>query len=137
MKALKVILPFLLFFFSIQDISAQVYRFKADSFSILEKTKSGKWGKWTDFNDSPVVITLDGKKDRIVVNSQEIQIYRILAYGEKVIDKNQETIPVKCADNEGGLCTILIVTKKNEGNRKQFYINYDDVKIVYNVYVAD
>ncbi|WP_432672336.1 hypothetical protein [Flavobacterium sp. SM2513] len=137
MKALKVILPFLLFFFSIQDISAQVYRFKADSFSILEKTKNGKWGKWTDFNESPVVITLDGKKDRIVVNSQEIQIYRILAYGEKVIDKNQETIPMKCADNEGGLCTILIVTKKNEGNRKQFYINYDDVKIVYNVYVAD
>ena len=35
---------------------------------------------------------------------------------------------MKCADNEGGLCTILIVTKKNEKNRKQFYINYDDVK---------
>ena len=135
MKILKVITPFFLLLFSIQNVSAQVYRFKADSFSILEKVKEGKWGKWTDFNNSPVVITLDGTKDRIVVNSQEIQIYRILAYGEKVEDKNQETIPMKCADNEGGLCTILIVTKKNEGNRKQFYINYDDVKIVYNVYV--
>lgn len=48
----------------------------------------------------------------------------------------EETIPMKCADNEGGLCTIFIVTKKNEENRKQFYINYDDVKIVYNVYVS-
>ena len=135
MKILKVITPFFLLLFSIQKVSAQVYLFKTDSFSILEKVKEGKWGKWTDFNNSPVVITLDGTKDRIVVNSQEIQIYRILAYGEKVEDKNQETIPMKCADNEGGLCTILIVTKKNEGNRKQFYINYDDVKIVYNVYV--
>lgn len=135
MKVIKVIIPFFILFFSIQNISAQVYRFKADSFSIIEKNANGKWGKWADFNNTPLVIILDGKKDRIVVNSQEIQMYRILAYGEKIIEKNQETIPMKCADNNGGLCTILIVTKKNEGNRKQFYINYDDVKIVYNVYV--
>jgi hypothetical protein len=137
MKVIKVIIPFLILFFSIQNISGQVYRFKANSFSILEKNNNGKWGKWTDFNNTPVAIILDGKKDRIVVNSQEIQMYRILAYGEKIIEKNQETIPMKCADNNGGLCTILIVTKKNEGNRKQFYINYDDVKIVYNVYVSN
>ena len=135
MKVIKIILPFFLLLFSFQSVSAQVYRFKADSFSIIEKNANGKWGKWTDFNKTPVVITLDGNKDRIVVNSKEIQLYRILAYGEKVVEKNKETIPMKCADNEGGLCTILIVTKKNEGNRKQFYINYDDVKIVYNVYV--
>jgi hypothetical protein len=136
MKVLKVILPFFLLLFTFQTISAQTYRFKADSFSIIEKNANGKWGKWADFTNTPVVITLDGKKDRIVVNSKEIQIYNILAYGEKVVEKNQETIPMKCADNSGGLCTILIVTKKNEDNRKQFYINYDDVKIVYNVYVS-
>jgi hypothetical protein len=125
-----------LIFFSVPDIAAQTYWFKADSFSLIEKNANGKWGNWTDFNQSPVVISLDGTKDRIVVNSQEIQIYTILAYGEKVVEKGKETIPMKCADNSGGLCTILIVTKKNEGNRKQIYINYDDVKIVYNVYVA-
>ena len=137
MKLIKVIVPFFILLFSIQNSSAQIYRFKADSFSIIEKNANGKWGKWSDFNESTVVITLDGSKDRIVVNSQEIQLYRILAYGEKIIGKDQETIPMKCADNAGGLCTILIVTKKNEGNRKQFYINYDDVKIVYNVYTTN
>lgn len=137
MKIIKIIIPFFLLFLSIQSVSAQVYRFKADSFSIIEKNANGKWGKWTDFNKTPVVISLDGKKDRIVVNSKEIQLYTILAYGQKVVEKNQETIPMKCADNSGGLCTILIVTKKNEGNRKQFYINYDDVKIVYNVYASE
>ena len=134
MKALKIIIPFILLLFSIQTSTAQEYRFKADSFSVLEKNANGKWGKWTAFDKTPVIITLDGKKDRIVVNSKEIQLYSILAYGEKIVDKNQETIPMKCADNNGGLCTILIITKKNESNRKQFYINYDDVKIVYNVY---
>ena len=136
MKVLKIIIPFFILLFSVQNNWAQVYRFKADSFSIIEKNENGKWGKWTDFNNSPIVITLDGDKDRIVVNSKEIQLYRILAYGEKVVEGNKETIPMKCADNSGGLCTIFIVTKKNEGNRKQFYINYDDVKIVYNVYVS-
>lgn len=134
MKFLKIIFPVIIAFISIQKSNAQVYRFKADSYSIIEKNQNGKWGKWTDFNNSPVIITLDGKKDRITVNSKEIQLYNILAYGEKIIEKNKETIPMKCADNSGGLCTILVVTKKNEGNRKQFYINYDDVKIVYNVY---
>lgn len=136
MKALKFILPFLVIFFAMQKASAQTYRFKADGFSIIEKNANGKWGKWTDFNESPVVITLEGKKDRIVVNSQEIQLYRILAYGEKIVEKDKETVPMKCADNNGGLCTILIITKKNEAGRKQFYINYDDVKIVYNVNVS-
>jgi hypothetical protein len=136
MKIIKFVLPFFFLLFFIQEVSAQVYRFKADSFSIIEKNANGKWGKWTDFNNTPVVITLDGHKDRIVVNSKEIQLYSILAYGEKIVEKDKETIPMKCADNTGGLCTILIVTKKNEENRKQFYINYDDVKIVYNVYVS-
>lgn len=136
MKVLQFIIPFLLFFFTHQEIKAQTYRFKADSFSVIEKNNNGKWGKWTEFNKTPVVITLDGTKDRIVINSQEIQLYRILAYGEKIVEKNKETIPMKCADNNGGLLTILIVTKKNEEGRKQFYINYDDVKIVYNVYVT-
>jgi hypothetical protein len=137
MKIAKFIVPFLLIFLSVQGVSAQIYRFKADSFSLIEKNANGKWGKWTDFNQSPVAISLDGTKDRIVVHSQEIQIYTILAYGEKVVEKGKETIPMKCADNSGGLCTILIVTKKNEDNRKQIYINYDDVKIVYNVYVFE
>jgi hypothetical protein len=137
MKIAKFIIPLFLIFFSVPDIAAQTYWFKADSFSLIEKNANGKWGNWTDFNQSPVAISLDGTKDRIVVNSQEIQIYTILAYGEKVVEKGKETIPMKCADNSGGLCTILIVTKKNEGNRKQIYINYDDVKIVYNVYVAE
>jgi hypothetical protein len=137
MKILKVIVPFFLLLFSMQEVSAQVYRFKADSFSILEKNAKGKWGKWTEFNNTPVLISLDGKKNRLVINSQEIQLYNILSYGEKIVEKNQETLPLKCADNAGGLCTILIVTKKNEGNRKQFYINYDDIKIVYNVYATE
>lgn len=113
---------------------AQVYRFKASSFSIMEKDSKGKWGKWSPFENSTVVITLDGDKDRVVVGSREIQLYNILTYGNKVSTEFDDTITLECTDNRGGPCIIQIITRKNQGNRKQIYINYDDVKIVYNVY---
>lgn len=134
MKLLHTFLICCFLSFGIQKASAQVYRFKADSFSVMEKDAKGNWGEWSKFEESTVMITLDGKKDRVVVNSQEVQLFTILAYGEKIITEEDETIPLKCADLAGGLCTILIVTRKNQEGRKQFYINYEDVKIVYNVY---
>ena len=118
-------------------VSAQVYKFKATSFSVMEKDANGKWGKWTPFEESTVVITLDGKKDRVVIASHEIQLYRIISYGEKISSKFEDIIPLECADNDGGACSIQVITRKNQDNRMQFYVNYDDVKFVYNVYAVD
>lgn len=134
MNFLRTLIVLCFLSFSITETSAQVYRFKADSYSVVEKKDNGNWGEWSKFENSTVMITLDGKNDKVTVNSQEIQYYKILAYGEKVITEDDDTIPLKCADLNGNLCTILIVTRKNQDNRKQFYINYEDVKIVYNVY---
>ena len=39
-----------------------------------------------------------------------------------------------CEDNNGAPCMIMIITRKNEDNRMQFYINYQDLKMVYNIY---
>jgi hypothetical protein len=130
-------LCFFLNFVSPVSVSAQVYKFKASSYSILEKDTKGKWGKWSDFKESTVVITLDGNKNRVIVASQEIQLFKILAYGQKIETEFDETITLDCEDNGGGACTIQIVTRKNQGNRKQFYINYADVKFVYNIYVSN
>ncbi|MDR6969171.1 hypothetical protein J2X31_003198 [Flavobacterium arsenatis] len=134
MNFLRTFFIFCFLFFSITEASAQVYRFKAESYSVVEKKDNGNWGEWSKFQETAVIITLDGKNDKITVNSQEVQYYKILAYGEKVVTEDDDTIPLKCADLNGNLCTILIVTRKNQDNRKQFYINYGDVKIVYNVY---
>lgn len=134
MKLFKTLIILCLLCFSIAETSAQVYRFKAESYSVVEKKDNGNWGEWSKFQETAVIITLDGKNDKVTINSQEVQYYKILAYGEKVITKDDETVPLKCADLNGNLCTILIVTRKNQDNRKQFYINYQDVKIVYNVY---
>ncbi len=135
MKLLKSLVLCLFFFLSAQKTVAQTYRFKASSFSLIEKNEDGTWGKWTEPEQSTVVITLDGDKDRIVIGSKEIQVYKIMSYGEKVVSGDDETIPLNCMLIDGRACTILIITRKSQGNRKQFYINFEDVKIVYNVYV--
>jgi hypothetical protein len=126
-------LVFLSLFFGVQKITAQTYSFKATAYSVQEKN-DGKWGKWSDFVESTVVITIDGKKSRVVVGSKEIQLYYIENFGEKVVTPTTETIQMNCLDNSGKPVVILVVTRKNQDNRKQFYVNFDDVRFVYNVY---
>src|SRR5689334_15479340 len=134
MKLLQTLVLGLFLSLGIQKVSAQIYDFKATAYSVAEKNSNGQWSKWSDFHESTVIITLDGKKDRVVVGSKEIQLYKIISYGKKIVTKNEETIPLACVDNDGTPCNILIVTRKNEDNRKQFYINFENVKFVYNVF---
>jgi hypothetical protein len=126
----------LLFFlsFGLHNSSAQTLTFKTSSVSITEKNERGKWGEWSDFVKADLVITIDAKKNRIVVNSPEIQVFTILAYGEKTEDDTTKIVPFECIDNNGSKATIFVITKKKESNRMQFYINYSEVKFVYNIY---
>jgi hypothetical protein len=133
MKFLQIVFLSLFLSLGIQKSNAQVYRFKARSVSVVDKDAKGKWGKWSDFKKAELIITLDGKKDRIIVNTRELQLFKIITYGEKITTPTDDTVPFICVNNNGEPCTILIITRKNQNNRMQFYINYNDAKIVYNI----
>lgn len=113
--------------------SAQPIRFKTSSVSFTDKDKNG-WNEWSEFVPANVLITLDAKKDLITVNSSEIQSFKIKSYGEITDNEEVNIVPFECMDNKFSKCTILIITKKKENNRMQFYINYNEVKFVYNIY---
>lgn len=134
MKALKI--AALLFFICLgtQQSFAQKYKFKTSSYSVMEKNAKGDWGKWSDFKDTSLIITLDGDRDRIVVNSTQTQLYNIEVYGKTIENETDKTVTFNCIDNSGNRCIIEIITRKKQGNRIQFYINYPDLKIVYNIY---
>lgn len=134
MKFFSLLVVFLFLNINAQNINAQIYRFKTSSVSVIEKAPGGNWGKWSPFKKAEMIITLDGKKNRVVVNSRELQLYKIVSYGEVIENLYDKTVPLECVDNDGGSCTILIVTRKNQNNRMQFYINYNDVKMVYNIF---
>jgi hypothetical protein len=134
MKPLHFILFLLTINLGLHKTSAQVYTFKTSSLSVMDKNSKGSWNEWTEFKKAEIIITLDANKDRFVINSKELQLYKIESYLEKTSNENDDTLGFICTDNDGVKCAILIVTRKKENNRMQFYINYPDLKMVYNIY---
>lgn len=132
-KIKKYIVLFFLIM-GLQHSFGQKYKFKTSGFSVLEKTEKGKWGKWSDLDLVNILVTLDTDKNRIVVYSQIIQLFEIIDY--QPIEENYSDIVYSftCKDNEGLDCTVSIITRKKQDNRKQLYINYEDRIIVYNIF---
>jgi len=134
MKHLKILIFLLTLGWSIPKAEVQPIRFKSSSVSFTDKKPDGSWNEWSEFVKANVLITLDAKKDLILINSNEVQSFKIKAYGE--IEDNEEVniVPFECIDNKFSKCNIFIITKKKENNRMQIYINYNEVKFVYNIY---
>jgi hypothetical protein len=134
MNYLKIFLLLVAVNFGLQKSHAQPILFQTQSVSFTDKKDNGNWNEWSDFVPAKVLITLDAKKDLITINSSEIQSFRIKAYGEITDNEEVNIVPFECVDNKFSKCTILIITKKKEDDRIQFYITYNEVKFVYNIY---
>lgn len=113
--------------------NAQSYKFLTTGFSVLEKNERGSWGKWSDFMDASIVVNLDAKKDRIVVYSQEIQLYKIVQYHDELDTESDHTYGFSCVDEDGVPVMITIITRKQQNNRMQLYITRRDIIVVYNI----
>lgn len=134
MQNIKIIILFFALTIGLQKSYAQPIRFKTSSVSFTDKDAKGNWNEWSEFVDANVLITLDAKKNLITINSNEVQSFKIKAYGEIIDNDDVNIVPFECIDNKFSKCNILIITKKKEDNRMQFYINYNEVKFVYNIY---
>lgn len=133
MKSIKKIILFLLLTTFIQQSYCQVYKFQTTGFSVLEKNEKGNWGKWSDLQNASIVITLDTTKNRIVIYSQEIQLYEIMNYEKVQENENDEIYTFQCRNDDGEPFVISIIKRKNQENRKQLYINQKNVIVVYNI----
>lgn len=133
MKSINKIILFLFLTTFIQQSYCQVYKFQTTGFSVLEKNEKGNWGKWSDLQDASIVITLDTTKNRIIVYSQEIQLYEIMNYEKVQENENDEIYTFQCRNDDGEPFVISIIKRKNQENRKQLYINQKNVIVVYNI----
>lgn len=64
----------------LQQSYSQSYRFRTSGLSFLEKNDKGKWGEWSKLDLINLSVILDTDKNRIVVYSQEIQLFNIIDY---------------------------------------------------------
>lgn len=134
MSKTKIYILLLFLGLGFQKSYGQVYKFKTSGFSVLEKTEKGKWGKWSDLELVNILVSLDTNKSRIVVYSQIIQLFEIIDYQDRTESDTDIVYTFTCKDNDGVDCTLSIITRKKQDNRKQLYINYDDRIIVYNIF---
>ena len=134
MNSIRTYILLLFLGFGLQQAQSQSYHFKTSGFSVLEKNERGKWGEWSDLDLVNLTVVLDTNKHRIVVYSQEIQLFTILDYIEREENDTDITYSFLCKDNDGKECKLSIITRKKQDYRKQLYINYDDHIIVYNIF---
>lgn len=134
MSKIKLYILLLFLGLGFQKSYSQVYKFKTSGFSVLEKTEKGKWGKWSDLELVNILVSLDTNKSRIVVYSQIIQLFEIIDYQDRTENDSDIVYTFTCKDNDGVDCTLSIITRKKQGNRKQLYINYEGRIIVYNIF---
>jgi len=134
MTKLKIIILLLFLGFGLNRSYSQTYKFTTSGFSVLEKGQNGKWGKWSDLTLVNMMVTLDTDKNRIVVYSQAIQVFEIVDY--QTVEENESDLvyTFTCKDNNGEDCTLSIIKRKQQDNRKQLYINYLDRIILYNIF---
>ena len=111
----------------------QTYNFATSGYSVCEKVQNGKWGKWSDLKLVNLLVKLDTDKNRIVVYSEVIQLFEIIDYLPLEESDSDSVHTFTCKDNNGENCTLSIIIRKKQDNRKQLYINYDDRIIVYNI----
>ena len=134
MAKTKIYIVLLFFILGLQQSYSQSYKFKTSGFSVLEKNEKGKWGKWSDLDLVNILVTLDTNKNRIVIYSQAIQLFEIIDYQATEENETDIVYSFTCKDNNGDDCTLSIITRKKQDNRKQLYLNYDNRIIVYNIF---
>lgn len=133
MTKIKIIIVLMFFGMGLQQSYSQTYKFKTSGFSVMEKDGKGKWGKWSDLGFGAILVTLDTDKSRIIVYSEIIQLFEIIDYIPLEENDTDSVYSFTCKDNNGDDCTLSIITRKQQDNRKQLYINYDNRIIVYNI----
>ncbi|WP_166925866.1 hypothetical protein [Flavobacterium poyangense] len=136
MNTLRTYIIILFLGLGLQQSYSQSYRFKTSGFSVLEKNERGKWGEWSNLDLVNLSVILDTDKHRIVVYSQEIQLYNIINYIEREENDTDIVYSFLCKDNNGNDCKLSIITRKKQDYRKQLYINYDNQIIVYNIFTV-
>ena len=134
MTKTKIYIVLLFLVLGLQHSYSQSYKFKTSGFSVLEKNEKGKWGKWSDLDLVNILVTLDTNKNRIVIYSQAIQLFEIIDYQATEENETDIVYSFTCKDNNGDDCTLSIITRKKQDNRKQLYLNYDNRIIVYNIF---
>lgn len=123
----------ILFTFIITLTFSQVYKFRSSTFQMKTKDSNG-WSKWTEPNESDILLVFNITKLRITIFSKKDQVYDIYKRYEQQTDSDGDlTFEYSCVDEEGLKCHVRWVRLNSQNGRLQIYVDFSDVMWMYNV----
>ena len=106
---------------------AEVFKLRAYSASMRS---TDRYGNWSDCN----ILVVIGEDSRVKIYSKETQEYDIISSEEEVSDHQGGTVTeYHCIDKDGLRCSLRLRVEKNDNI--QLYVDYNDISLVYNVYI--
>lgn len=116
----------------------QVYKLKSTSFSSKYKINDYRWSEWSEATESSVLITFDLNKERITIYSKTTQVYDIAEYEGKTTDEDGDDFySYYCVNEDGKTCRVRLAKLNSQNGRNQVYVDFSDMKWMYNVYSLD
>ena len=109
---------------------AQTEYFKAYTYS-SKVMVSGQWSEWLDWISTDINVKIDFDKARVIIYSNEPQIYRLIEEVEAPYDDGGQQIKYRMIDQDGDYGSIRF--RKQYNGTIQLYIDYADIKWVYNI----
>ena len=121
----------LLVSFAYANAETQLYR--ATSLAInAYNYNTYQWTGWTDWEKCNINIIFDTDEEMVVIYSNKKQVYRIFAEATAPYDASGKQIAFKVVDQDNDRGTLRLRVENN-GN-SQIYIDFADIRWVYNVY---
>lgn len=116
---------------------SQVISMQTTGFS-YQYVEGNYWTDWTDFEPTEMPIVIDVDHDQVVIYSAETQIYDVMkAEGSSYDEDGDEFLSFYCVNEDGIACRIRLAMLNSQGGRYQFYVDFDDMRWVYNVYIVE
>ena len=133
MNKLKIGFLVLFLFLGLHQGFSQVYQFKTTALSVAVKEGKDKFGDWSELKPVAILVNLDTKKNRIAIYSEAIQLFEIVENIPTQENSTDISYSFECKDNNGEDCTLSFITRKNQGNRQQLYVKYENRVLAYNI----
>lgn len=116
----------------------QVLKLKTTSFAFKTKVNNYQWSDWSEWKESSILVVIDFDKDRFTIYSKETQVYDVAKYEGKTTDYDGDyTWSFYCVNKDGLTCRVRLVKLNSQNGQNQLYVDFNDVKWVYNLYSLD
>lgn len=104
----KFIFAFIFMFAFVINSFGEITKYKSTDFAYRYINEYGYWTNWIDWKYSNLLITINSDSGKIIVYTDEVQVYKIIEYIEPIYDDNGVQMKFKMRDQDGYYGTIRL-----------------------------